>query len=170
MCSLLLVKFFSIILIWWLIIIFLNKLIKGSYFNATITTLEKRYKISSRNMGLISVGNDISSLFLSVFIAYYGGKSHRPRWIGIGLISIVIFCIMNATPHFVNKNSIIFLKVQINPINLLFLDLWSRFGSNFINSGIWWWQSRKNTGSTNWSKSKISMQSNRWKYIFFVYQ
>lgn len=59
------------------------KIFQGSYFNATITTMEKRYKISSRNMGIISVGNDISSLFLSAFIAYYGGKSHRPRWIAV---------------------------------------------------------------------------------------
>jgi Na+/melibiose symporter-like transporter len=72
----------------------------GSYFNATITTIEKRYKIPSKNMGVISVGNDVSSLFLSVFIAYYGGKSNRPRWISIGLVCIVLYCIMTALPHF----------------------------------------------------------------------
>ena len=72
----------------------------GSYFNATITTIEKRYKIPSKNMGIISVGNDVSSLFLSAFIAYYGGKRHRPRWIAFGLIAIVIYCILTALPHF----------------------------------------------------------------------
>lgn len=72
----------------------------GSYFNGTITTIEKRYKIPSKNMGIISVGNDISSLLLSVFIAYYGGKSHRPRWIGIGLVLIVLNSIITAMPHF----------------------------------------------------------------------
>lgn len=73
----------------------------GSYFNGTITTLEKRYKIPSKNMGIISVGNDVSSLFLSAFIAYYGGKGHRPRLIGIGLIATVAYCIMTAVPHFI---------------------------------------------------------------------
>lgn len=72
----------------------------GSYFNATITTIEKRYKISSKNMGIISVGNDVSSLFLSAFISYYGGKSHRPRLIGLGLFMIVLFCLINSSPHF----------------------------------------------------------------------
>ena len=52
-------------------------------------------------MGIISVGNDVSSLFLSAFISYYGGKSHRPRWIGIGLLLIVFYCIITATPHFI---------------------------------------------------------------------
>jgi hypothetical protein len=72
----------------------------ASYFNATITTIEKRFSISSKSVGLISVGNDVSSLFLSAFIAYYGGKSHRPRWIAIGLFSIVLYCIITALPHF----------------------------------------------------------------------
>lgn len=73
----------------------------GSYSSGIITTLEKRYKIPSKNMGIISVGNDVSSLFLSAFIAYYGGKSHRPRWIGVGLFAIVLHCIITALPHFV---------------------------------------------------------------------
>jgi Na+/melibiose symporter-like transporter len=72
----------------------------GSYFNASISTMEKRYKIPSKNMGIISVGNDVSSLFLSAFIAYYGGKSHRPRWISIGLFCIVLYCLITALPHF----------------------------------------------------------------------
>jgi Na+/melibiose symporter-like transporter len=73
----------------------------GSYFNGTITTIEKRYKIPSKNMGIISVGNDISSLMLSVFIAYYGGKSHRPRWMGIGLVMVVLNALITAMPHFI---------------------------------------------------------------------
>lgn len=55
-----------------------------AYFNATITTLEKRYKIPSRNTGIISVGNDISQLFVSSVLSYYAGKGHRPRWMAVG--------------------------------------------------------------------------------------
>lgn len=70
-----------------------------AYFNGTITTLEKRYKIPSKNTGIISVGNDISSLFLSAILSYYAGKGHRPRWIAFGLFTIVLFCWLNAVPH-----------------------------------------------------------------------
>lgn len=70
-----------------------------AYFNGTITTLEKRYKIPSKNTGIISVGNDISSLFLSAILSYYAGKGHRPRWIAFGLFTIVLFCWLNALPH-----------------------------------------------------------------------
>lgn len=71
-----------------------------AYFNGTITTIEKRYKIPSRNTGIISTGNDVSSLFISAILAYYAGKGHRPRWIGFGLYTIVAFCILTALPHF----------------------------------------------------------------------
>lgn len=71
-----------------------------AYFNGTITTIEKRYKIPSRNTGFISTGNDISSLFISAVLAYYAGKGHRPRWIGFGLFTIVAFCVLTALPHF----------------------------------------------------------------------
>jgi Organic Anion Transporter Polypeptide (OATP) family len=47
------------------------------------------------------VGNDVSSLLLSVVIAYYGGKSHRPRWIGVGLALSVLNAIITASPHFI---------------------------------------------------------------------
>ncbi|XP_050093605.1 solute carrier organic anion transporter family member 74D-like [Anopheles aquasalis] len=70
-----------------------------AYFNGTITTLEKRYKIPSKNTGIISVGNDISALLLSAILSYYAGKGHRPRWIAIGLLMITAFCWLTALPH-----------------------------------------------------------------------
>ncbi|XP_035917032.1 solute carrier organic anion transporter family member 74D-like [Anopheles stephensi] len=70
-----------------------------AYFNGTITTLEKRYKIPSKNTGIISVGNDISALLLSAILSYYAGKGHRPRWIAFGLLMITVFCWMTALPH-----------------------------------------------------------------------
>lgn len=45
-----------------------------AYYNGTITTMEKRFKIPSKNMGFIATGNDITGFMLSSFIAYYGGR------------------------------------------------------------------------------------------------
>lgn len=70
-----------------------------AYFNGTITTIEKRFKIPSRNTGIISVGNDMSQLILAAFLSYYAAKGHRPRWIGFGLLTIVMFCLLTALPH-----------------------------------------------------------------------
>lgn len=97
-----------------------------AYFNGTITTIEKRFKIPSKTTGgnllwdviyfleivavyrrriftwdrmlkivffspgLISVGNDISQLFVSVVLSYYAGRGHRPRWIAFGIYTVSI--------------------------------------------------------------------------------
>lgn len=62
-----------------------------AYFNGTITTLEKRYKIPSRNTGIISVGNDISQLMVSAVLSYYAGKGHRPRWMAFGMFCFRLY-------------------------------------------------------------------------------
>ncbi|XP_046422578.1 solute carrier organic anion transporter family member 74D isoform X1 [Neodiprion pinetum] len=71
-----------------------------AYFNGTITTIEKRFKIPSKTTGLISVGNDISQLFVSVVLSYYAGRGHRPRWIALGIYTVVVFCCLTMLPHF----------------------------------------------------------------------
>ncbi|XP_015609202.1 solute carrier organic anion transporter family member 2A1 [Cephus cinctus] len=71
-----------------------------AYFNGTITTIEKRFKIPSKTTGVITVGNDISQLFASVVISYYAGRGHRPRWIAAGIYTVVLFCCLNMLPHF----------------------------------------------------------------------
>lgn len=46
------------------------------------------------------VGNDVGSLLLSSFLGYYCARGHRPRWISFGVLTFVVFCLMNAAPHF----------------------------------------------------------------------
>lgn len=71
-----------------------------AYFNGTITTLEKRFKIPSRTTGIITVGNDLSQLLVSAILSYYAGRGHRPRWMALGMYTVVLFCILTALPHF----------------------------------------------------------------------
>ncbi|XP_071453353.1 solute carrier organic anion transporter family member 74D [Hetaerina americana] len=72
-----------------------------AYSNGTITTVEKRFKIPSRITGIITVGNDISQLLTCLFLTYYAGKGHRPRWIAFGIFAVVLYCLLTALPHFI---------------------------------------------------------------------
>ncbi|SPP90186.1 solute carrier organic anion transporter family member 74D-like [Drosophila guanche] len=72
-----------------------------SYFNGTLTTLEKRYRIPTKITGVITVGNDISTVFSSAFLAYYAGRGHRPRWIGFGLVILAVFCLLMLCPQLI---------------------------------------------------------------------
>ncbi|XP_026686473.1 solute carrier organic anion transporter family member 4C1-like isoform X1 [Diaphorina citri] len=71
----------------------------ASYFSGTISTLEKRYRIPSRNMGVILTGNDIILALFGIPITYYAGRKHKPRWMCIGMLFIVAFCLLNTFPH-----------------------------------------------------------------------
>ncbi|XP_054269028.1 solute carrier organic anion transporter family member 74D-like isoform X1 [Macrosteles quadrilineatus] len=71
-----------------------------AYLNGTITTIEKRFKIPSTNTGIIMVGCDISQLCLCLFLNYYGGKGHRPRWMAFGVYTLAAYCLVSALPHF----------------------------------------------------------------------
>jgi len=51
--------------------------------------------------GVISVGNDISSLFAAVLLSYYAGKGHRPRWMAVGIFCVAMFCFITLLPHLV---------------------------------------------------------------------
>lgn len=70
-----------------------------AYFNGTISTIEKRFKIPSQTTGLIAVANDISLMMVSVFVAYYASKGHKPHWVAAGLLMLSAFCLMFALPH-----------------------------------------------------------------------
>uniref|UniRef100_A0A1B6C2D4 Solute carrier organic anion transporter family member n=1 Tax=Clastoptera arizonana TaxID=38151 RepID=A0A1B6C2D4_9HEMI len=70
------------------------------YFVATLTTIEKRFKIPSRTTGLVMSGNEISQIMLSLFLSYFGGQRNRPVWIAWGVAFSALSCFILALPHF----------------------------------------------------------------------
>lgn len=66
---------------------------------AGLTALEKRFKLSSKQTGMIVAANDVSALFLIVFISYYGGHSHKARWLGFGALVTSLGALLFALPH-----------------------------------------------------------------------
>lgn len=38
-------------------------------------------------------------MIVSVVVSYYTERKHRPRWIALGLYTVVIYCLLTASPH-----------------------------------------------------------------------
>ncbi|XP_045122956.1 solute carrier organic anion transporter family member 74D-like [Portunus trituberculatus] len=77
-------------------------LVQGMFFSYTvsvISTLEKRFKLTSKQTGTILCGNDISQVILAMVLGYYGNYGHRPRWVGVGVFCTAISCFLAALPH-----------------------------------------------------------------------
>ncbi|XP_031636084.1 solute carrier organic anion transporter family member 74D-like [Contarinia nasturtii] len=72
-----------------------------TYFNITLTTIEKRFKIPSQTTGFIISGNEISQILLSLILTYFGGQKNTPKWMSWGIALSALSCFILASPHFI---------------------------------------------------------------------
>ena len=66
---------------------------------AIARTLERRFGLSSFQVGFISSFNDIINLFLVLFIGYFGNKFSKPRMLGVMCLIGSIGCMLFALPY-----------------------------------------------------------------------
>ncbi|XP_063604190.1 solute carrier organic anion transporter family member 74D-like [Penaeus indicus] len=88
----------------YLIVYCLVGLTNGMFFTysvSVISTIEKRFKLTSKQMGTTLIGNDISQVILAIFLGYYGNFGHRPRWMGVGIMTASMSAFVAAIPHFI---------------------------------------------------------------------
>ena len=52
----------------------------------TLSSIQRRYNLSATQSGLIVSVFDMAVIVSVVFISYFGGKGHKPRWLGVGLL------------------------------------------------------------------------------------
>ncbi|XP_045584744.2 solute carrier organic anion transporter family member 74D isoform X1 [Procambarus clarkii] len=82
----------------------LSAIVQGMFFSytvAVISTIEKRFQLTSKQTGIMLAGNDISVVMLAIFLGYYGNAGHRPRWLGVGIALTAISSFMATLPHFI---------------------------------------------------------------------
>lgn len=72
----------------------------NSYYNSTISTIEKRFHISSRNSAVISLGYEFGSLIMMPFMNIFSHR-HRPRWMGFGALTIATYVLLLVLLHVV---------------------------------------------------------------------
>ncbi|NXJ09578.1 SO2B1 protein, partial [Odontophorus gujanensis] len=79
----------------------LSQLLVSSYLKSSISTIEKRYGLSSKTSGLLASFNEVGNTLLIVFISYFGSRVHRPRFIGCGAILVSLAGFLMSLPHFI---------------------------------------------------------------------
>ncbi|NWR62006.1 SO2B1 protein, partial [Bucorvus abyssinicus] len=79
----------------------LSQLLVSGYLKSSISTIERRYGLSSQTSGLLASFNEVGNTLLIVFVSYFGSRVHRPRFIGCGAILISLAGFLMSLPHFI---------------------------------------------------------------------
>lgn len=79
-------------------------LVQGMFYTfagATLSTIERRFRLPSKVSAFITTGNDLVQLFLGIPLSYVAGRGHRPRWLSLSMLGATAACLLAASPHFI---------------------------------------------------------------------
>ncbi|XP_061606715.1 solute carrier organic anion transporter family member 2B1 isoform X1 [Phyllopteryx taeniolatus] len=80
----------------------LSQLLVSGYMKSSISTIERRYGLSSQKSGLLAAFNEVGNTLLIVFVSFLGSRVHRPRVIGFGALLACLASLLMALPHFLS--------------------------------------------------------------------
>lgn len=79
---------------------FLQGLIFHGFIKVFITSLERRFELSSSQSGLIASSYDLTSFPVALPLSFFGGFGNKPVYVGVAAASLGIGSFIFAIPHF----------------------------------------------------------------------
>ena len=65
-------------------ICFFDSAFTTGYLNQMIPTIEKRFQMTSKDLGIIAASQDIPGLIIIGFVSYFGEHGNKIKWLGYG--------------------------------------------------------------------------------------
>lgn len=81
----------------------LAQLLVSGYMKSSISTIERRYGLSSQKSGLLASFNEVGNTILIIFVSFFGSRVHRPRYIGAGALLACLASLLMGVTHFMSE-------------------------------------------------------------------
>ena len=75
-------------------------LVATGFISVGISSIERRYNLSSTLVAFAVISYELGVILTLPFSSYFGGRSHKPRVLGISLLILGIGCLVFASPHY----------------------------------------------------------------------
>lgn len=88
-----------------------------TYMVGTLSTIERRYAMSSKTTGIILIADNLSPIIINLLAGYYASRISRPKLMSIGALMVVLSCLLSIVPYLVYGPALHILSS--NPADLL---------------------------------------------------
>lgn len=75
-------------------------MVVNGFVNVVISTIERRFEITSTESGTIASCYDIASVICLIPISYFGGRGLKPLYVGVGIFVLALGSFTFSLPHF----------------------------------------------------------------------
>ncbi|CAH1251560.1 SLCO4C1 [Branchiostoma lanceolatum] len=80
---------------------FVQSMLVNGFVNASITSIEKRFQLSSYNAGIMAACYDIAYVLLALVVTYHAGQGNsKPKWLALGTFALGTGAMLFSVPHF----------------------------------------------------------------------
>lgn len=75
-------------------------MVVNGFVNVVISTVERRFEISSTESGTIASCYDIASVLCLIPVSYFGGRGRKPVYLAVGMFVLGLGSFIFSMPHF----------------------------------------------------------------------
>jgi len=83
---------------------FSQGMLVNGLINVNVSTIERRFQLSSTQMGIICGAYDFFCIFIGIPLAYFGGRGNKPVVISFSALALVIGSFLFCLPHFLTDS------------------------------------------------------------------
>ncbi|KAL8561510.1 hypothetical protein ACOMHN_057204 [Nucella lapillus] len=75
-------------------------MVVNGFVNVVISTVERRFELSSTESGIIASCYDIAAVLCLIPLTYFGGRGRKPVYLAVGMVVLGIGSFVFSIPHF----------------------------------------------------------------------